>query len=64
MAAGERAGEAVRRGVQFLIDTQAGDGLWTEELATGTGFPCVFYLCYGLYSSYFPVLALATYLKT
>jgi squalene-hopene/tetraprenyl-beta-curcumene cyclase len=64
MAAGERAGEAVRRGVQFLIDTQESDGLWTEELATGTGFPCVFYLCYGLYSSYFPVLALATYLKT
>jgi squalene-hopene/tetraprenyl-beta-curcumene cyclase len=63
IAAGQRNSEAVRRGVRYLIDTQGSDGMWHEELATGTGFPCVFYLCYSLYSTYFPILALGTYLK-
>ena len=35
----------------------------TEELATGTGFPKVFYLNYHLYRIYFPLLALAAFLK-
>jgi len=63
MAAGGRSSEAVRRGIQHLIDTQGSDGWWREQLATGTGFPSVFYLCYSLYSTYFPILALAQYLK-
>ncbi len=63
MAAGERSSEAVRRGIQHLLDTQGSDGWWREELATGTGFPRVFYLCYSLYSTYFPVLALANFLR-
>ncbi len=64
IAAGERGSDAVRRGIQFLIERQGEDGLWHDDLATGTGFPCVFYLSYSLYSKYFPVLALGSYLKT
>ena len=37
------------------------DGGWVEELATGTGFPKVFYLNYHLYRDYFPILALAAF---
>ncbi len=54
---------AVRRGVEWLHDHQRMDGTWHEELHTGTGFPNVFYLSYGLYRNYFPLLALATYAK-
>jgi squalene-hopene/tetraprenyl-beta-curcumene cyclase len=61
IAAGERNSPQVLRGVQFLLDTQAGDGSWQEDLATGTGFPKVFYLTYHLYRHYFPLLALATF---
>lgn len=57
-AAGERASDAVARGVKYLLDTQRGDGTWNETLATGTGFPGVFYLNYHLYRHYFPILAL------
>ena len=32
-----------------------------EELATGTGFPKVFYPNYHLYRDYFPILALAAF---
>ena len=46
-------------GVRYLIDTQRADGTWDESLATGTGFPGVFYLRYTLYRNYFPLLALA-----
>lgn len=58
LAAGESYYDGVRRGVQFLIETQQADGTWKEDLATGTGFPNVFYLRYTLYSEYFPILAL------
>ncbi len=40
------------------MDRQKPDGTWNEELATGTGFPNVFYLSYSLYRNYFPLLAL------
>ena len=46
MAAGEVEHPAVARGIRYLIDTQNGEGLWDEELYTGTGFPRVFYLRY------------------
>jgi squalene-hopene/tetraprenyl-beta-curcumene cyclase len=62
IAAGEVAGAGVRSGVTHLIDTQGEDGCWQEELATGTGFPKVFYLSYHLYRNSFPLLALASYL--
>ncbi len=61
VSAGREKSEAVRRGVQFLIDTQAADGTWVEHAFTGTGFPRVFYLKYHLYRVYFPMMALARY---
>ncbi len=59
MATGESYTEPVRRGLDYLLRTQREDGTWAEELATGTGFPNVFYLRYSLYRQYFPHLALA-----
>jgi squalene-hopene/tetraprenyl-beta-curcumene cyclase len=61
IAAGRGAGEVVRRGIQFLIDTQVADGSWDEAPFTGTGFPKVFYLKYHLYRVYFPLMAICRY---
>ena len=55
---------SVQHGIEYLVETQRADGSWDEELATGTGFPKVFYLNYHLYKDYFPLLALASYAKT
>jgi len=63
LAAGDAASESVRKAVQYLIETQREDGSWHEELATGTGFPKVFYLTYHLYRQSFPLLALSEFLK-
>jgi squalene-hopene/tetraprenyl-beta-curcumene cyclase len=60
-AAGEKGSRAAARGVAHLIETQKDDGSWPEELATGTGFPNVFYMRYTLYRHYFPMLALGYY---
>jgi squalene-hopene/tetraprenyl-beta-curcumene cyclase len=54
---------SVHKGIEYLLDSQREDGSWGEELATGTGFPKVFYLTYHLYRQSFPLLALATFLK-
>ncbi len=62
MAAGDTNSESVRKGIQYLIETQRADGTWDEELATGTGFPKVFYLTYHLYRHSFPLLALNAFL--
>lgn len=62
-AAGDLGSEAVRRGVEHLLDAQGEDGSWNDEEWTGTGFPRVFYLRYHLYDDYFPLLALGTYLR-
>ncbi len=59
LAAGESYYDGLRRGIEYLIQTQRPDGTWAEDLATGTGFPNVFYLQYTLYRNYFPVLALS-----
>jgi squalene-hopene/tetraprenyl-beta-curcumene cyclase len=61
IAAGEADSDAVRRGVQYLIETQGPDGNWAEDAFTGTGFPKVFYLKYHMYRLYFPLMALARY---
>lgn len=61
MAAGETRSEAVRRGIEYLLETQRDDGTWDEPWFTGTGFPRVFYLKYHLYRIYFPLMALARY---
>jgi len=63
IAAGEVHSPAVRRGVEYLISTQQGDGSWQEDWFTGTGFPRVFYLKYHLYRIYFPLMALARYAR-
>jgi squalene-hopene/tetraprenyl-beta-curcumene cyclase len=59
-AGGESSSEPVVKGVRYLIAMQKPSGTWDERLATGTGFPGVFYLTYHLYRHYFPILALAT----
>ncbi len=64
LASGDSASRSVQRGIEFLLDIQREDGSWHEELTTGTGFPRVFYLVYQLYRQSFPLLALATYLKS
>lgn len=63
MAGGDTYSSSVQHGIEYLIETQSDDGTWPEELATGTGFPKVFYLNYHYYRIYFPLLALATFLK-
>jgi squalene-hopene/tetraprenyl-beta-curcumene cyclase len=61
MAAGEVDNPAVARGIDYLMRTQAEDGLWEEERYTATGFPRVFYLRYHGYRKFFPLWALARY---
>ena len=60
-AAGDRESAAARRGLEFLLERQRPDGTWPEDATTGTGFPQVFYLTYGMYRDYFPLLALASF---
>jgi squalene-hopene/tetraprenyl-beta-curcumene cyclase len=61
LAAGEGDSQAVRRGVQFLLDHATGEGSWEEDEWTGTGFPRVFYMKYHYYRHYFPLMALLQY---
>ena len=63
LAGGDTKSSSVRQGIEYLLSTQASDGSWAEELSTGTGFPKVFYLNYHYYRLYFPLLALATFVK-
>ncbi len=63
LAAGDASSLSVEKGLEYLLERQALDGSWDEELATGTGFPKVFYLTYHLYRHSFPLLALGCYLK-
>jgi len=63
IAGGDAASLSVQHGIEYLLDTQRADGSWDERLATGTGFPKVFYLNYHLYKDYFPLLALASFVK-
>ena len=64
LASGDDTSSSVQKGVEYLIETQRADGTWDEELATGTGFPNVYYLTYHLYRDSFPLMALSVYLKT
>jgi squalene-hopene/tetraprenyl-beta-curcumene cyclase len=64
IAGGDSDSLSVRHGIEFLVETQRPGGSWEERLATGTGFPKVFYLNYHLYKDYFPLLALAAFTKT
>jgi squalene-hopene/tetraprenyl-beta-curcumene cyclase len=64
LAGGDTTSHSLQKGIEYLMETQKADGSWDEALSTGTGFPGVFYLKYHLYRNSFPVLAMATYLKT
>lgn len=61
LAGGDAGSLSVRQGIEYLLGAQRPDGSWDEEAATGTGFPGVFYLRYGLYKDYFPLLSLASF---
>jgi squalene-hopene/tetraprenyl-beta-curcumene cyclase len=63
IAGGDTRSSSLKHGIEYLLETQRADGSWHEELATGTGFPKVFYLNYHLYCLYFPLLALSTFAK-
>jgi len=69
---------AVGRAIAYLLDQQLREdtpaeypehpidepaGSWREEEFTGTGFPKVFYIRYHLYRHYFPLMALARYVR-
>lgn len=64
IASGDTDSNSLERGVDYLVETQRPSGRWEESLATGTGFPRVFYLTYHLYRDSFPLLALATYARS
>ncbi|HEY2012855.1 MAG TPA: squalene--hopene cyclase [Bryobacteraceae bacterium] len=63
IAGGDANSLSVQHGIEYLLETQRPDGSWEEQLATGTGFPKVFYLNYHLYKDYFPLLALSSFVK-
>lgn len=63
LAGGDTTSESVVNGIGYLVETQREDGGWSEDLATGTGVPRVFYLSRHLYRDSFPVLALAEFQK-
>lgn len=50
--------EAINRGAAYLAEIQAPDGLWAQEMFTGTVFPGMVYFRYELYAAYFPLMAL------
>ncbi len=55
--------ENIRRASEFLAGKINGDGTWTEEEYTGTGFPNHFYIRYHGYRHFFPLLALSAAAK-
>ena len=57
--AGRGGGEAAKRGLAFLRESQTSEGTWDEPECTGTGFPGDFYINYHLYRHIFPTMALA-----
>ncbi|MGH8159933.1 MAG: squalene--hopene cyclase [Rhodanobacter sp.] len=66
LAAGEYASDAVRRGIQWLLNDQQTDGereagLWYHPSFNAPGFPRVFFLKYHGYTAYFPLWALTRY---
>jgi len=64
LAGGDDSSLSLHKGIEYLVETQTCEGRWNEELATGTGFPKVFYLCYHLYRDMFPLMALSVFYKT
>jgi squalene-hopene/tetraprenyl-beta-curcumene cyclase len=63
LASGDTTSRSLHDGINWLVRHQREDGGWDEKLATGTGFPRVFYLSYTEYRNSFPLLALSEFLK-
>ncbi len=63
LAGGEEDSLEVRRGIQYLLNTQRPDGTWEERYFTGTGFPKHFFIRYHNYRNCFPLMALGQYLR-
>jgi squalene-hopene/tetraprenyl-beta-curcumene cyclase len=62
LLAGERSlSPELRRGIDYLLERQRGDGSWEELHFTATGFPRHFYLRYHMYRNYFPLMALGRF---
>ncbi len=61
MAAGEVKSDAVKRGVDWLLNAPRDGADWQEDYYNAVGFPRVFYLRYHGYCAYFPLWALARY---
>ncbi len=57
LAGGDTTSSSLHNGIDYLVEPRRPDGTWDEDLATGTGFPQVFYLAYHLYRNSFPLLA-------
>ncbi|HEX5368079.1 MAG TPA: prenyltransferase/squalene oxidase repeat-containing protein, partial [Dehalococcoidia bacterium] len=51
----------IKRGIDYLIETQQPNGEWLEDEFTGTGFPGDFMLKYHCYRLYWPLWALGRY---
>ncbi len=64
LASGDTASHCLRKGIEYLVETQRLEGTWDEDLATGTGFPRVYYLIYHFYRDLFPLLALSRFLES
>ncbi len=61
IAGGAARGEAARRGVEYLLQSQQTHGSWEEPQFTGTGFPMDFMINYHMYRDYWPLMALGQY---
>jgi len=65
IAGGDTTSGSLHQGIEYLCETQdSNTGQWAESVATGTGFPKVFYLSYHLYRNAFPLVALTEYRKS
>lgn len=61
MSAGEVRSEAVKKGVNYLLNRWSMNGSWLQDEFNAPGFPRVFYLTYHGYYHYFPLWALARF---
>ena len=61
---GLRAEGAVSKAVQYLLETRTGSDSWRDGSVVGTGHPGILYVEYPVYPKAFPIMALASYLKS
>lgn len=63
ISAGETTSPVVRRGIDFLVESQMADGSWVDEEYLGTGVPDFFYCRYELLPTPKALYAITLYLK-